>query len=199
VRFLSLLQLSKEELKEMSFIEIAEHIFEEKREAIFFKDLVEEIANYLELSEEEKTQRMLQFYTDLNVDGRFLTLGENRWGLREWYPIDQIDEEVITPVKPKKKKKAKLDLDDEDLDLEDEDLDYDLDEEEDFDDIDELDEEEDESLEALREEEDEFEEDEIIEDDYEIEDDEEELEIEDEEEDLELEDEEEDEEEEEEE
>src|SRR5690606_3001052 len=99
----------------MSFIEIAQHIFEEKKEAISFKDLVDEIANYLELSEQEKTTRMLQFYTDLNVDGRFLSLGENRWGLREWYPIDQIDEEIITPIKPKKKKKAKLALEDDDL------------------------------------------------------------------------------------
>lgn len=186
MRFLNLLQLSKEELKEMSFIEIAQHIFEEKREAILFKDLVEEIANYLELTEQEKTQRMLQFYTDLNVDGRFLTLGENRWGLREWYPIDQIDEEIIAPVKTKKKKKAKAALDD-DLDLEDEDLEYDLDEEEDFDDTDDDLDDEDESLEALREEEEEedFEDDEIIEDDYEIEEEEEDLDLDDEDEDLE--------------
>ncbi|MBW8350005.1 DNA-directed RNA polymerase subunit delta [Bacillus sp. IITD106] len=192
---MNILQLSKEERKEMSFIEIAQHIFEEKKEAISFKDLVDEIANYLELSEQEKTTRMLQFYTDLNVDGRFLSLGENRWGLREWYPIDQIDEEIITPVKPKKKKKAKLALEDDDLELEDEDLDFDLDEDEDFDDTDDLDEEEDESLEALREEEEEeFEDDELIEDDYEIEEDEEDLDLDDEDEELDLEEEEEEEE-----
>ena len=155
----------------MSFIEVAQYIFKERKQAIAFPDLVKEIANFLELSDEELRPRMLQFYTDLNVNGKFLSLGENRWGLRSWYPVDQIDEEVIAPVKTKKKKAKKV-VEEEDVveDLDDEDLEYD-DIEEDFE---EDDTEEDESLEALREEEEEeFEDEDIIEDDdYEIEDDE---------------------------
>lgn len=181
MRFLNLQEIPKEQRKEMSFIEIAQYIFAEKKEPISFKDLVDEIAQFLELGEEETKTRMLQFYTDLNIDGRFITLGENRWGLREWYPSDKIDEEIITPVKPKKKKKKKRDEEDDELleDFDDEDLDYDLDDdlEDDFDEEDDEDEEEDESLEALREEEEEeFDEDDelIDEDDYEIVDDEEE-------------------------
>lgn len=182
---MKLKKLSKEELKELSFIEIAQHIFEERREAIAFKDLVDEIASFLDLSEDELRSRMVQFYTDLNVNGSFISLGENRWGLRDWYPIDQIDEEVPAPVKPKKKKAKKAVEEDELLeDLEDEDLDYDLDD--DFDDVDaddEIpDEDEDESLEALREEEEEeFEEEEEVlldDDDYELEEEEEEEELE---------------------
>ncbi|MBS4178037.1 DNA-directed RNA polymerase subunit delta [Lederbergia citrea] len=165
--------LSKEERKQMSFVEVAQHIFDEKREPIAFKDLVDEIASILEISGEELRSRMVQFYTDLNVEGRFLSLGENRWGLREWYPFEQIDEEVFVPAKPKKKKAKKAVAEDIE-DLDDEDLDYD---EDDFDDPEELieDEEEEESLEALREEEEEeFEEEELLEDDaYEIEDEEE--------------------------
>jgi len=186
VRLLSLQQLSKEEFKEMSFIEVAKLILQEKKEPMLFSDIVNEIGAYLELSESEVRTKMLQFYTDLNIDGSFLTLGENRWGLREWYPYDQIDEEVIIPVKPKKKKKKAVV--EEEYDFEEDYEEEDFDEE---DDIDDDEEEADESLEQLREEEEEeFEED----DEYEIDEDELEIDedLEDEEDDLELDEEEED-------
>ncbi|WP_242697976.1 DNA-directed RNA polymerase subunit delta [Bacillus sp. SD088] len=175
-----MLQRSKEELQEMSLIEVAFQIFEERGAAISFQELIDELGANLGLSKNEMQEKMVQFYTDLNIDGRFMTLGENRWGLREWYPIEQIDEEVVMPIKPKKKKKAKKVVKEEEdplEDLEEEELEYDLeDEEEVLDD----EEEEDESLEALREEE--FEEDDDFDDDllddddkeYELDDDEEE-------------------------
>lgn len=168
---MNLQKLTLEEREEMSFIEIAQYLLEEKKQAIQFEELIAEIANYLELSEAKRRSRMLQFYTDLNVDGRFLALGENRWGLKEWYPFEQVDEEIIAPVKPKKKKKAKpvFEEDEELLELEEEDLDYDPD-------ADDEDLEEDESLEALREEEEaEYDDEELLDDeDYDLEDEEEE-------------------------
>ncbi|MEK3888531.1 DNA-directed RNA polymerase subunit delta [Bacillus sp. FSL K6-3431] len=184
---MKLQQLSKEQRSEMSFIEVATYIFEEKREAMPFNELVAEIGRLLEIPEKKLRQRMLQFYTDINIDGQFISLGENRWGLREWYPFDQIDEEVIVPAKPKKKKakKAAVIDDDEDLELED---DYDLDEDESVDDDDEDEEEEDESLEALREAE--VDED-LVDDEFEIEEEVEELDIDEEDEDEEEEEEEE--------
>lgn len=165
MRFLKLQQLSKEQRNEMSFIEVAKYIFEEKREAMPFNELVAEIGKFLELTENELRQRMLQFYTDINIDGEFISLGENRWGLRDWYPFDQMEEEIIIPVKPKKKKAKKAAIEDDELELDDED--YDLDED-DLDDEEE--EEEDESLEALREAE---ADDDLVDDEFEIEEDEE--------------------------
>ncbi|WP_430722746.1 DNA-directed RNA polymerase subunit delta [Siminovitchia fortis] len=178
---LKLEQLSMDERKEMSFIEIAQSILEEKKQGMPFQELTAEIGKFLELSDEELRSRMLQFYTDLNVDGSFLALGENQWGLREWYPFDQVDEEIITPAPTKKKKKkAKAALEDDELllDIEEEELDFE----------DELDDdlEEDESLEALREEEADFndEDEELLDEDedYDLDDDELDLEEEEEEE-----------------
>ncbi|WP_328588756.1 DNA-directed RNA polymerase subunit delta [Siminovitchia acidinfaciens] len=171
VQGLKLQELSKEERKEMSFIEIAQGILEERKQGMPFQELTAEIAKILELSDEEVRPRMVQFYTDLNVDGSFLALGENQWGLREWYPFDQVDEEIIAPVPKKKKKKSKAALEDDDLllDLDDEELD-------DFEEEEEEDLEEDESLEALREEEAEFEDEDeelLDDDDYELDDDDE--------------------------
>ena len=160
-----MLQLSKEELQEMSFVEIAFHLLNEKRDSISFFDLLDEIAAALELSDEEKEARMAQFYTDLNIDGRFIALEGNRWGLREWFPIDQVDDEVNTPTTTKKKKKKKAAL----LDDEDEYDDYD-DYDEDEEDEDE-DEDEDDDLDILDDDEYDDDDDLLDDDEYDLDDD----------------------------
>ncbi len=130
--------------EELSMIEVAHAILEEKGDTIAFADLTNEIQNYLGKSDEEVRARLSQFYTDLNEDGSFISLGENVWGLRSWYPYESVDEEVNHPEdeedQPTKKKRRKKvnafladvaddddvidysddDPEDEDLDVEDE-------------------------------------------------------------------------------
>lgn len=152
-------QYSPEELKECSMIEVVHSVLGDKRQATTFNELVQEIAQVLGLSQEQVNAKLAQFYTDLNIDGRFINLGENRWGLRSWYPYEQIDEEILPQPKPKKKRKVEEDgFDDyieEDEDFEEadgnededddvEDLDKVLEEEDgDDDDLDDLDEDDD--------------------------------------------------------
>jgi DNA-directed RNA polymerase subunit delta len=141
VRILSLKQFSKEELHQMSFIEVAHDLLAEKKSVLSFQELLDEITKLLDVSQSEARGRMVQFYTDLNIDGRFITLGDNRWGLREWYPVDQIEEETVPTMKTKKKKTKtkKAAKEEEDLELDEfEDLD---DEELDYDDLDDVEEE----------------------------------------------------------
>jgi DNA-directed RNA polymerase subunit delta len=137
---LSLANYSKEQLQELSLIEMAYEYLKNSKQAISFNDLVNEIASAADISEQEIRSRLAQFYTDINIDGRFLSLGENRWGLRVWYPVDTAEEEVVTPVKSKKKKAKKV-VDEEDLD------DYDEVDDEDYDDIDDYTDDEDDLLE----------------------------------------------------
>ncbi|HEM3668339.1 TPA: DNA-directed RNA polymerase subunit delta [Streptococcus suis] len=101
-----------QEKSELSMIEVARAILEEcgRDNEMYFNDLVNEIQNYLEKSNSEIRAALPTFYSDLNVDGSFIPLGENKWGLRSWYAIDEIDEEVITLEEddedaPKRKKK----------------------------------------------------------------------------------------------
>ncbi|WP_270340442.1 DNA-directed RNA polymerase subunit delta [Bacillus mobilis] len=151
-------QYSPEELKECSMIEVVHSVLGDKRQATTFNELVQEIAQVLGLSQEQVNAKLAQFYTDLNIDGRFINLGENRWGLRSWYPYEQIDEEILPQPKPKKKRKVEEDgfddyiEEDEDFDDADgneedeevEDLDKVLEEEDgDDDDLDDLDEDDD--------------------------------------------------------
>ena len=96
---------------ELSMVEVAHAILEAKNEVLDFNQLLVEIQEYMELSDEALESRMARFYTDLNIDGSFISLGDNRWGLRAWYPIDSIDEEIATSMedeevkKPRKKSK----------------------------------------------------------------------------------------------
>ena len=149
---------------ELSMVEVAHAILEAKNEALDFNQLLVEIQEYMELSDEALESRMARFYTDLNIDGSFISLGDNRWGLRAWYPIDSIDEEIATSmedeeVKKPRKKRKKVNafgsddlidyndddpedeelIDDEDLDSDDLDDDIDVDLDDDVEEEDEID------------------------------------------------------------
>ena len=92
---LNLKQFDGERKNEISMIRVAKAVLEQTGEVMDFSTIVNTVANFLEIDEAEKKQRMPQFYTDLNVDGEFISLGENKWGLRNWYPVDSINE-VLT-------------------------------------------------------------------------------------------------------
>ncbi|MDE1549230.1 DNA-directed RNA polymerase subunit delta [Jeotgalibaca caeni] len=98
---------------ELSMIEVAHAILEETSDVMEFNELLVRVQEYLGMSEAELESKMIRFYTNLNIDGSFISLGENRWGLRSWYPIDSIDEEILSSideeeVKVHRKKRKKL-------------------------------------------------------------------------------------------
>lgn len=103
-----------QEKSELSMIEVARAILETRgrNHEMYFNDLVNEIQNYLEKSNSDIREALPLFYTELNVDGSFIPLGDNKWGLRSLYAIDEVDEEIIaledndeeTPKKRKKKR-----------------------------------------------------------------------------------------------
>ena len=104
-----------QEKSELSMIEVARAILETRgrHHEMYFNDLVNEIQNYLEKSNSDIRETLPLFYTELNVDGSFIPLGDNKWGLRSWYAIDEVDEEIITLEEddeeaPKKRKKKRV-------------------------------------------------------------------------------------------
>ena len=131
---------------ELSMIEVAHAILNEHGKEMVFADLVNEIQTFLGKSDQEIRERLPQFYMDLNFDGSFISLGENTWGLRSWYPYESIDEALVhtddeddedRPRKKSKKVNAFLDdaADDDDVidynDDDPEDNDYDDEDDED--------------------------------------------------------------------
>ena len=145
--------------EELSLVEVAHAILEESGNVYDFTQLLIVIQEYLGLSEEELESKMVRLYTDINIDGRFISLGENRWGLRAWYPIDSIDEEIVNSIddedlpRRRRKKFNKVSAFGDDI------IDYNEDDPEDIDNIydedyevdEEVDEEDDENLKGLTE------------------------------------------------
>nr|WP_217269376.1 DNA-directed RNA polymerase subunit delta [Lactobacillus helveticus] len=78
-------------------IEVAQAILEDNGRRMAFADIVNAVQKYLNKSDEEIRECLPQFYTDMNTDGEFISMGENVWALRTWFPYESVDEEVNHP------------------------------------------------------------------------------------------------------
>ncbi|UTR12235.1 DNA-directed RNA polymerase subunit delta [Evansella sp. LMS18] len=140
---MSIKQFSEAELKEMAMLEVAYELLRESNSPVDYYTLLKQVADAKGLSEEKTKERIAHLYTEMSIDGRFVNVGDNRWGLRAWYPFDQTEEELSLETKARKKKR-KDEEDDDFFDAED-----DFDEFEDLEDeLDELANEEDEDFES---------------------------------------------------
>lgn len=107
---MSIANTNRDNLQEYSMIELAMIVLEKTNKALNYREIYDQVADLKGFTETEKQTNLALFYTDLNLDGRFLTLGAGEWGLKKWYSVEQIDEIIQTetaPVKRKKKKKVK--------------------------------------------------------------------------------------------
>ncbi len=86
---------SDEKIQKMSMIELANIILADEKKELNFLDLFAKVAEYKGFTQEQQDDLLARFYTDLNVDGRFTTLGSNIWGLKRWYPVDQTSEKSL--------------------------------------------------------------------------------------------------------
>lgn len=73
-----------------SMVEIAYRYLKDAHEAVRFKQIWDHVAKSLEYDENKKIERVSLFYTELSLDGRFVTLGENTWDLREHHTYDKV-------------------------------------------------------------------------------------------------------------
>lgn len=118
---MSLKQLSEKNIEKMAMVDICEKILEEAKKPLNFREAFDRVVEVKGWTEAERSGKIAQFYTDLNIDGRFLTVGANEWGLKRWYPLDKIDEE--NAIRMNRQKDDEDDEDDEDEELfEDEDV-----------------------------------------------------------------------------
>lgn len=137
--------MSKEELEIYSYKDLAVMILTEEKKSMTTLEIFKKISDLLELSEEEYTNKIGDFYTILTTDKTFVLLDDSTWDLKDRHSIkvtledeDEEDEEDLTETEEE--------LDDEldDMatdDMHDMDDDSDLDDP-DLDDVDEVDDDE---------------------------------------------------------
>lgn len=129
------LKISPEQAKEMPMVDLAFEVLKSANTPFYYRDLMAEIAKIKGFSEEEVMQVIAQLYTEINVDGRFACVGNNLWGLKRWYPVDNKADDMASAKRPRIINDDDDDLDEEEY-LEEEEDAY-VGEEDDFDAFDE--------------------------------------------------------------
>ena len=79
--------------EEMSMLEVAEQLIQRKIKPQKFDKIAKEVCEIMAISDEEFSERVAQFYTDLTLSGKFVTVGEDKWDLkaRQKYEVANYD------------------------------------------------------------------------------------------------------------
>ena len=73
-----------------SLLDLAFDYVNASKGQVSFKDLWAYICQEAGLDEETAAKKVSSFYTNLLLDGRFVTLGENQWDLRSRHTFDKV-------------------------------------------------------------------------------------------------------------
>ncbi|MFD2170681.1 DNA-directed RNA polymerase subunit delta [Tumebacillus lipolyticus] len=104
------LHLDPKQIAELSLVDLAYLVLKTTNNPYHFRDLMAELARLKGLSEEQVNDVIARLYTEINIDGRFVCIGGNVWGLKRWYPTDKAAPEKAATGK----KFVRKDLDDDD-------------------------------------------------------------------------------------
>ncbi len=77
-------------VQKKSMTDVAYKLLQDKKEKLSFEQLWSGITKELAFTEDQARARIASFYTQLIIDGRFVTLGENVWDLRERCTFDKV-------------------------------------------------------------------------------------------------------------
>lgn len=73
-----------------SMVNIAFEILTQAEGAMSFYDIWKQVAEKKEFDEEQKDENESLFYTNMIMDGRMITVGENKWDLRSRHKFEEV-------------------------------------------------------------------------------------------------------------
>ena len=74
----------------MSMVDVAYELMSKKKSAVNFFKLWEEVCQMKKFDDEQKEDKESLFYTNITLDGRFITVGENAWDLRSRHKFSDV-------------------------------------------------------------------------------------------------------------
>ena len=77
-------------MNDKSLLDLAYEYVNESKGSVTFKALWKAVCKAKGYDEETAAKKVSQFYTTLLLDGRFVTLGENKWDLRSRHTFDKV-------------------------------------------------------------------------------------------------------------
>lgn len=131
---MKLSKMSKEELEQYSYTDLAAMILKEEKKSLNTPDIFKKICKLLEMTDDEYASKIGDFYTALTTDKTFILLDDASWDLRDRHSVkitlnddETEDEEDLSETEEE--------LDDELDDMASEDM-HDMDDDSDLDDTD---------------------------------------------------------------
>lgn len=78
------------DMTQMSMVDVAYELMLKKKKEVEFSKLFKEVSEIKGFTLEEAEEKESLFYTNITMDGRFITVGENRWDLRERHKFESV-------------------------------------------------------------------------------------------------------------
>lgn len=85
---MKLKEMSKEELEVLSYTDLTEMILKENKKPMNTPSIFKKICELLELTEEDYTNQIGDYYTSLTTDKRFLLLDSAEWDLKDKHKVE---------------------------------------------------------------------------------------------------------------
>lgn len=90
---MKLKNMKKEELEVLSYTDLTEMILKENKKTMNTASIFKIICDLLELSDEDYSNGIGDYYTSLTTDKRFILLDNAEWDLRDKHKVDFVLEE----------------------------------------------------------------------------------------------------------
>lgn len=124
---MKLKDMKKEELEVLSYTDLTEMILKENKKPMNTAKIFKKICDLLELSEEDYSSKIGDYYTSLTTDKRFLLLDTAEWDLKDKHKIeivldeDDEDEMSFDEEELEEDEDESIEITDDEVDLDDSD------------------------------------------------------------------------------
>jgi DNA-directed RNA polymerase subunit delta len=128
---MKLKEMSKEELEVLSYTDLTEMILKENKKPMNTPSIFKKICDLLELTEEDYTNQIGDYYTSLTTDKRFILLDTAEWDLKDKHKVEidlsEADDEEDTFDEDAEEDEEELEdeLEDESIEITDDEVDLD--------------------------------------------------------------------------